>query len=379
MRGTGVTGIIEENSPRCNQIIALELQGPVVESVSVGKDAEPYAPAGAVPANDIAIRLRECMLGFLQRQWFLISLTTVFILGFCFPEFFRPFAEAKQLRNLIVAAVLFLMALSLDTNSITESIRRPWPAMLASAVNVILLPLVAWIFAQVLTGDMKTGMLVTAAVPCTLASAAVWTRRAGGDDTVSILVTTITNITCFLTVPFWLFVTTGSTMSETDQAELMRMPLRLGTLMVLPMVLAQVFRMNRGVATWATEKKPLLGKFTQVGILSMVLAGATYCGLKMAETNDWSNLTGVPLMCLIAAAIHLVVFFFGFRLARLCGFARPQTIAVGIAGSQKTLMVGLDIAISYFGGLAILPMVAYHFIQLTVDTMIADQLRTGSE
>ena len=39
-------------------------------------------------------------------------------------------------------------------------------------------------------------------------------------------------------------------------------------------------------------------------------------------------------------------------------------------------MVGLDIAISYFGGLAILPMVAYHFIQLMADTVIADKLRS---
>lgn len=319
------------------------------------------------------------MVGFLKRHWFLVSLTAVFILGFCFPEFFRPFAEAKTLRSLIVASVLFLMALTLDTKSITASIRRPWPALLAAGVNVVLLPLVAWLLSQLLSGDMKTGMLVTAAVPCTLASAAVWTRRAGGDDTVSILVTAITNITCFLTVPFWLYVTTGSKMSEADQADLMRMPLRLGALVVLPMALAQAMRISQTIAMWATEKKPVLGKLTQVGILSMVLAGATYCGLKMADTAGWANLSSVPFMCLIAASIHLLVFFFGFRLAQLCGFARPQTIAVGIAGSQKTLMVGLDIAISYFGGLAILPMVAYHFIQLTADTLIADKLRSRGE
>lgn len=316
---------------------------------------------------------------FLKRQGFLLSLTTVFILGFGFPEFFRPFAEAKQLRNLIVASVLFLMALPLDTKSITESIRRPWPALLAAGVNIALLPLVAWALSQVLSGDMKTGMLVTAAVPCTLASAAVWTRRAGGDDTVSILVTAITNFSCFLTVPFWLYMTTGSEMSAADQADLMRMPLRLGFLVVLPMALAQLLRLNQTIATWATQKKPLLSRFTQVGILSMVLAGATYCGLKMNETGGWSNLSSVPLMCLVATAVHLLVFYVGFQLGKLCGFQRPQTIAVGIAGSQKTLMVGLDIAISYFGGLAILPMVAYHFIQLTADTVIADKLNSGDE
>ena len=316
------------------------------------------------------------MIAFLKRQWFLISLTCVFVLGFWVPDFFRPFAKAELLRNFIVAAVLFVMALPLDTKSIGDSIRKPWPAFLASAINMALLPLVAWLMAQVLSGDMKTGMLVTAAVPCTLASAAVWTRRAGGDETVSILVTAITNFACFLTVPFWLYVTTGSEMSPADRADLMRMPLRLGTLVVLPMALAQVLRLNQSVGAWATAQKPLLSKFSQVGILSMVLAGATYCGLKMNEAGGWSNLSGIPLMCVVAGAVHLVVFYIGLRLASWFGFARPQRIAVGIAGSQKTLMVGLDIAISYFGGLAILPMVAYHFIQLTADTVIADRLRS---
>lgn len=317
------------------------------------------------------------MLEFLKRQWFLASLFVVFIAGFAFPKFFEPFAEAKSLRNFIVAVVLFIMALPLDTKSVGDSIRRPWPALLASGINMVLLPLVAWLMVQVLQGDMKTGMLVTAAVPCTLASAAVWTRRAGGDDTISILVTAITNIACFLTVPFWLYVTTGSEMSADDQARLMRMPLRLGLLVVLPMGVAQVLRQNRRVGEWATRQKPLLSKFAQAGILSMVLAGATFCGLKLAETN-WTELTGFPLMCVVAAALHLLVFYIAFQSAKLVGFTRPQQIAVGIGGSQKTLMVGLDIAISYFGGLAILPMVAYHFIQLMADTVIADKLNSGN-
>ena len=51
-------------------------------------------------------------------------------------------------------------------------------------------------------------MIVAATAPCTLASAAVWTRRAGGNDAVAILVTFITNATCFLVTPFWLILMT---------------------------------------------------------------------------------------------------------------------------------------------------------------------------
>jgi sodium/bile acid cotransporter 7 len=143
------------------------------------------------------------------------------------------------------------------------------------------------------------------------------------------------------------------------------------------MALAQLLRQSKSIGTWATRKKLLLSKFAQAGILSMVLAGATNCGLRLAE-SDWSSLSGFPLMRVVALALHLVVFYVGFWLAVRAGFTRPQQIAVGISGSQKTLMVGLDIAISYFGGLAILPMVVYHFIQLTADTVIADRFRSAS-
>ena len=53
-------------------------------------------------------------------------------------------------------------------------------------------------------------------------------------------------------------------------------------------------------------------------------------------------------------------------------------VAVGFAGSQKTLMVGLTIALQ-FGGLTILPMLAYHVLQLLIDTLLANRLRLGSQ
>ncbi|MCA9153063.1 MAG: bile acid:sodium symporter, partial [Planctomycetales bacterium] len=68
----------------------------------------------------------------------------------------------------------------------------------------------------------------------------------------------------------------------------------------------------------------------------------------------------------------------GYQLARASRMAREDCIAVAIAGSQKTLMVGLHVAITYYSGLAILPMITYHVGQLFLDTLIADRMREGS-
>jgi sodium/bile acid cotransporter 7 len=87
--------------------------------------------------------------------------------------------------------------------------------------------------------------------------------------------------------------------------------------------------------------------------------------------GDWG------LMFCGALAIHLGMLLAAVWGGRLLGLPRPDRIAAGFSGSQKTLLVGLDIASEYvevFGPLALLPMVAYHVLQLLVDTVIADRM-----
>ena len=52
--------------------------------------------------------------------------------------------------------------------------------------------------------------------------------------------------------------------------------------------------------------------------------------------------------------------------------APAEQLAVAFAGSQKTLMVGLAIALP-FGGLTVLPMLVFHIEQLLIDTLLADR------
>jgi len=317
---------------------------------------------------------------FLKRQWFLTCLAVILVLGFLFPRFFAPLAQAKVVRDSIVAAVLFLMALPLQTRQIGRSLRNPGVALLASAVNVGLLPLVAWGLAFFLEGDLRTGLFVIAAAPCTLASAAVWTRRAGGDETVALMVTVLTNASCFLITPLWLMLTTGTQvdLQESGAAKPGSMVFQLGLLVVLPMAIAQLLRQIDLIGRVAMQHKTLLSTVAQAGILTMVLVGATQCGLKLEGLNRLP-LWDMGLMVLVVLALHLIVLNLGLAIAKALGISRPGQIAVGIAGSQKTLMVGIHIASSHFGGLTILPMVAYHVGQLVLDTIIADRLRKRSE
>ncbi|MCA9170841.1 MAG: bile acid:sodium symporter [Planctomycetales bacterium] len=312
-----------------------------------------------------------------RQQWFLLSLLAVLLLGFFFPAPFRAPASSASLRNGVVATVLFLMALPLEIGAVRRTFQYPWPALLGSFVNMGCLPLLAAVAARFLMPDFAAGLIVAAAAPCTLASAAVWTRRAGGNDAAAIFVTLLTNATCFLTTPFWL-VRLTQTATELEAGP---MVLRLALLVVLPMLAAQLVRfMFPQIGAAATRAKVRCGTVAQCGILWMVLTGAVRSGdvLANSQWGETLQLLDFTKMVLATSSVHLLSMYLGYQLARASRMAREDCIAVAIAGSQKTLMVGLHVAITYYSGLAILPMITYHVGQLFLDTLIADRMREGS-
>ena len=61
------------------------------------------------------------------------------------------------------------------------------------------------------------------------------------------------------------------------------------------------------------------------------------------------------------------------KIAGVMKMPRPDQIAVGFAGSQKTLVIGLSTAISL--GFSMLPILMYHVMQLIIGTILVDQIR----
>ena len=311
------------------------------------------------------------MKKFFSRQWFLITLSLMLFLGFTCSSQLEPIAHAKWLSKFLLASVLFVMAFPLQTQVMLGTLARPWAAILASAINMVLLPLLAWGLSKTLSYEMAVGLIVAATVPSTLASGAVWTRRAGGNDAVAMLVTVITNVICFAVTPAWLAYLLG----RSEQLDFVQMVGKLALLVVLPMAIAQVLRQQNQVGEWATARKRQLSIYAQCGILTMVLIGAIRSGQQLRSAGIESSLPidDFAKMILVVVILHLGVLFFGRAVARCLRFQRAEQIAIAISGSQKTLMVGLSIAIEYFGGLAILPMVTYHIAQLFLDTLVADR------
>lgn len=314
------------------------------------------------------------MLRILKQNWFLIVLVVALTSGYLLSASCRPLAESSWLKWVIVALTMFVMALPVSFASLKETMGQYGAPLLAIVLNIILVPLVAWPLASLLSTELGSGLIVAAAAPCTLASAAVWTRRAGGNDTAAILVTIFTNSFCFVITPTWVFLLIGQ---NAENAKLGGTVYKLLFLVVMPMVFGQLLRANSTVAIWSTENKKLLGTLAQIGVLSVVFIGAIATGLRIEASGEGLNLGQSGATVLLVGGIHVFVLILGFRLARLFGFTRENQIAVAFAGSQKTLMVGLSTAMEL--GVSIIPIVAFHSVQLIVDTLIADRFAARSK
>ncbi len=279
----------------------------------------------------------------------------------------------------MVASVLLVMSLGLETRKVWEAVRRPTAAALAVAVNLGLVPPLAWLAGRLLETSLAEGMIVAATVPCTQASAAVWTRRAGGNDTIAVLTTMATSLACFVVTPAWLEFLVGRT-GGGDQG-FGKLVLRLSLVVALPIVAGQLLRGSEPVRAWTTRRGRVLSLYAYLGILAMVFVGAVECGKQLAQLEAGLAPLAAQIVAMIGlvALVHTTAWFAGYGSSGWLRLSEADRIGVAFAGSQKTLMIGLAIAID-FGGSAVLPMVAYHFEQLLIDTVLADRLkRRGAE
>ena len=304
---------------------------------------------------------------FLARHWFLIALATVVTIGFLAAAPLAPIAHNAWLKWMIVAITMFLMAWPLELAQFRSRIVNPTASLTAAAINTLLAPLLLWPLAMLMPEDIGASMVLMFAAPCTLASAAVWTARAGGDDSVAIMVTIITSCFCFLTTPAIIYCFIGQTISPTILTSTVW---KLLICIVLPIGIAQILRLQKASAAWATENKRSVNKVAQCGILSVVFIGSIASALKIGDTSPSGYGAMIMLSVVLMLVVHALVLVAGVAIAKSLGMNRSEQIAVAFSGSQKTLMVALSVAASL--GVTIIPLVAYHSLQLFIDTLIAD-------
>ncbi len=312
------------------------------------------------------------MRRFLTQYWFLLALLVLLAWGTKAHASLTPLTELDWLRDGNLFLVMLVMVLPLEFRQLWDTIRRPLAPGLAIAITYGLAPFLATLIAPLIGPEFGPGLLVAAALPCTMASAAVWTRRAGGNDAIALTVTAVTNFSCFLVLPLLLRWMIGAA-AEKAQIDTGALSRQLFLLVVVPIVLGQLLRLNACVASFAARHKLLLSNLTQIGVLFQVFLGAIQTGNRWSQGQGQSTIQDFALMVAAVSGLHLLLFVVGYFSAQGLRLQRGDAIAVGFSGSQKTLMVGLQVAEKL--GFSIMPLICYHVLQLFYDTLIAERFR----
>ncbi|MEO0530776.1 MAG: bile acid:sodium symporter [Planctomycetota bacterium] len=308
------------------------------------------------------------MISAAGRQWFLIALALVLFGGAVWHTELVPFAERIP-RDPLVAAILLAMSAPIDLRRSLSGPRAGVAAAIGIGVNSLLAGPLAWVASRLLNEQLAIGLIVAALAPCTMASAAVWTRRGGGNDAVALTVTVVTNVLTFVLLPAWAWLLVGSQQS----VDAVALGLRLFLIVVVPIAAGQAIRSVRPLRYWCDSHRKGLSLFAQLGLLGMVLSGAVRSGALLEDPATRLGVSDWGLLLVLAALVHVALFVIAWWLARSAGANWPEALAAAVAGSQKTLAVGLSVAMS-FGPLAILPMIVYHGLQLLIDTVLVERL-----
>src|SRR5262249_13628191 len=151
-----------------------------------------------------SLALKGHMKRFPTKRWFLLVLFAGIGIASLCPHWLRPLTQRIDER-IAVASALFLIAWSLESRNLISSLIRPLPALWAVAISYGFLPALAWSVSSLLPGpELRVGLLIAASVPCTLASAVLWTRLAGGNDATALLIVMLTMATSWLATTAWL-------------------------------------------------------------------------------------------------------------------------------------------------------------------------------
>ncbi len=277
-----------------------------------------------------------------------------------------------------IAIMFFLQGARLPTRSVVAGLAH-WRLHLAIlGATFVFFPvaglLLRALFPNVLPTPLWLGELFVCALPSTVQSSIAFTSIARGNVAAAVVAATASNLLGIVVTP----VLTGILLARHGGISLDSVR-DIALQLLLPFVAGQL--LQKLIGAWAVRRKAWLS-ITDRGSIILVV----YTAFSAAVAGGIWQLVGVRDLAALAAvnavvlAAVLSVTWFG---ARSAGFSREDAIAILFCGSKKSLATGVPMARVLFAGpgvgLAVLPVMLFHQMQLMACAVIARRLAGGEE
>lgn len=285
--------------------------------------------------------------------------------------------EGRDVARIVSDVAIFFLFL-------LNGLRLPREQVLHGIRNArFLLPLIAWVFgvmglaglglsqlgAGVLPPTVALGLLFLGLLPSTVQSATAYCSIAGGNVAASVVAAGVINILgVFVTAPL-LSLAAGSEVGiDLDGLQ------RIGLILLLPFAVGQVFQKQAG--HFVAENRTLLS-WADRGAIAI----AVYVAFSAAvEQGLWTlvSLSAWAWLALLIGAFLLLGFAGSWLAGGALALTRGDRIAFLFAGAQKSIALGAPLASVLFppatAGLVLLPVLAYHLVQMIISAPVAARL-----
>ncbi|MBP0457994.1 bile acid:sodium symporter family protein [Streptomyces montanisoli] len=301
---------------------------------------------------------------------FILALVSVVALAALLPASGRAADVASGCSTGAVALLFFLYGARLSTREALDGLRHWRLHLTVLACTFVVFPLLGLVAGRLvpflLTPQLYHGLLFLCLVPSTIQSSIAFTSIARGNVPAAIVAGSFSSLAGIVVTPLLAAALIGGGSVGFSADSVLKIVLQL----LVPFLAGQLLR--RWIGGFVRRrKKPL--KIVDRGSILLVVYTAFSEGV---VAGIWHQVTAVRLLELLAveAVLLAVMLVLTWQGARRLGFTRDDRIAIQFAGSKKSLAAGLPMASVLFGaqaGLAVLPLMLFHQMQLMVCAVIA--------
>ena len=306
---------------------------------------------------------------------FMAGLILALAIGFTVPGLGRDggVLHLEWITRFGVCGIFLLYGLTLDPKRMLHGFGKARVHIAVQLMTFVVFPLVVLALLALLPASapqpVLTGLFYVAAVPSTVSSSVAMVSLARGNVPVAVFNATISSLIGVVVTPLWM-----SWYLSTDSASVPVLPMlaKVALLVVLPIVFGQLARI--WLAGWASRNGGWIKHVDRIIILFIVLGAVS----NTTAEGIWSR--HEPTVLVVAIMLAVVTFFIcygiGIALARALKFETADRIAFLFCSSKKSLAFGVPLAPVVLPqtadiGLALIPLMAFHFFQLIIVSVIA--------
>ncbi|TAE30661.1 MAG: bile acid:sodium symporter [Cytophagales bacterium] len=321
------------------------------------------------------------MLARFGLDWFIFALLGMIALARVWPEpgLIEGPLSLSALTNYGVSLIFFFYGLKLNLDKLKAGLSNYRLHLLIHGVTFVVFPaLVLGARTLLVTPETEllwVGVFFLAALPSTVSSSVVMVSIAGGNLPAAIFNASISSLIGVFLTPLWMSLILQN---SPDSFDLGGVVLKLAVQVVVPVVLGVL--LNKRFGAWADRYKTPLRLFDQITILLIVYT--SFC--ESFALNLFRSYSAVDLLVLSAGMLLLFFGVYGLILLICRGlrFSRPDEITALFCGSKKSLVQGSVMAKVLFAGsaagVALLPIMIYHALQLIVASVLAQRMARRS-